>query len=148
MKPVKNRKAFFDYEILETLEVGIVLEGHEVKSMRSGGLSLKESYVISKNEEIFLLNATISKYKYLGKDDYDPGRTKKLLASKKQIRSWNSKMKQGNLTVVPLKAYAKGKRVKLEIGLARGKKKYEKKEAVKKRELGRELHREKRKFVI
>lgn len=148
MKPVKNRKAFFDYDISETLEVGIVLEGHEVKSVRNGGLSLKESYVISKNEELFLLNANIVKYRFMSGGEYDPSRTRKLLASKKEILSWVSKMKQANLTMVPLKAYAKGKNIKLEVGLARGKKKYEKKEAVKKRELERELHREKRKFVV
>ena len=148
MKPVKNRKAFFDYEILETLEVGIVLEGHEVKSVKNGGLSLKESYVISKNEEFFLFNSNIVKYKFSSQQDYDANRTRKLLASKKQILSWNSKIKRSNLTMVPLKAYAKGKRLKLEIGLAKGKKKHEKKEAVKKRELERELHGEKRKFMV
>ena len=148
MKPVKNRKAFFDYEILETLEVGLVLEGHEVKSVRDGGLSLKDSYVISKNEELWLLNSNISRYRYMSGDEYEPNRTRKLLAGKKEILSWNSKMKQGNLTMVPLKAYAKGKRIKLEIGLARGKKKHEKREAEKKRELEKELHREKRKFVV
>jgi SsrA-binding protein len=148
MKPVKNRKAFFDYEILDTLEVGIVLQGHEVKSARQGGFSLKDSYVIVKDEEFFLFNASISRYKYMSGDEYDSNRTRKLLASKKQILSWVSKMKQGNLTIVPLKAYAKSKNIKIEIGLAKGKKKYEKKEAIKKRELERELHREKRKFVV
>jgi SsrA-binding protein len=148
MKPVKNRKAFFDYDVLETLEVGVVLEGHEVKSARQGGFSLKDSYVIVKDEEFFLLNASISRYKYMSGDEYDPNRTRKLLASKKQIISWASKMKQGNLTIVPLKAYAKGKNIKVEIGLARGKKKYEKKEALKKRELDRQLHREKREHMV
>ncbi len=148
MKPVKNRKAFFDYDILETLEVGIVLEGHEVKSARQGGLSLKDSYVIVKDEEFFLLNSSISKYKHMSNDEYDANRTRKLLASKKQIISWASKMKQGNLTIVPLKAYAKGRNIKLEIGLGKGKKKHEKKESIKKKELDRELHREKRKFMV
>lgn len=148
MKLVKNRKAFFDYEILDTLEVGIVLLGHEVKSARQGGFSLKDSYVIVKDEEFFLLNASISRYRYMSSEEYDSNRTRKLLASKKQILSWVSKMKQGNLTIIPLKAFTKGKNIKVEIGLAKGKKKHEKKEAIKKRELERELHREKRKFVI
>jgi SsrA-binding protein len=148
MEPVKNRKAFFDYEILETLEVGIVLEGHEVKSIRRGGLSLKDSYVICKDGEFWLLNANIVKYLFAPLENYDSARTRKLLASKKQIMVWVSKIKQGNLAIVPLKAYAKGKMIKLEIGLAKGKKKHEKKEAVKKRELERELHREKREIMV
>ncbi len=148
MKPVKNSKAFFDYEILETLEVGIVLEGHEVKSVKNGGFSLKDSHVIIKNEEFFLLNASIVKYKYCSQEEYDSNRTRKLLAKKKEILSWYSKTKQGNLTIVPLKGYVKNKNIKLEIGLVKGKKKHEKKEAVRKRELERELHREKRKFVV
>ncbi len=148
MKPVKNRKAFFDYDILETLEVGIVLRGYEVKSARQGGFSLKDSYVIVKDEELFLLNASIARYKYMSNDEYDSNRTRKLLANKKQIISWSSKMKQNNLTIVPLKAYTKGEKIKLEIGLGRGKKKYEKKEALKKKELDRQLHREKREFMI
>lgn len=148
MKPVKNRKAYFDYEILETLEVGVVLEGYEVKSLRDGGGSLKDSYVIIKDDEFWLLNGHISRYKYMGEKNYDPVRTRKLLAKRKEMVTWKSKIKQANLTIVPLKIYAKGKKIKMEIGLARGKKKYEKKEAVKKRELERELHREKRKFVV
>ena len=148
MKPVKNRKAYFNYDILDALEVGFVLEGSEVKSIRSGGLSLGESYVTVKDEELFLLNSNISRYKYMGGGEYDANRTRKLLASKKQIISLASKIKQGNLTLVPLKCYAKGKNIKLEIGLARGKKKYEKREATKKREQERELHREKRKLVV
>lgn len=148
MQVVKNKKAFFDYEILETLEVGIVLHGHEVKSVKQGGLSFKDSYVIIKNEELFLFNASIAKYKHMSQDDYDPNRTRKLLASKKQIISLSSKIKQGNLTLIPLKAYVKNKKVKVEIGLGRGKKKYEKRADLKKKELERELHREKREYMI
>jgi SsrA-binding protein len=148
MNPVKNRKAFFDYEILDTLEVGVVLEGHEVKSLKSGGGSLKDSHVIVKDGELWLLNAHISRYKYMSGKEYDAVRTRKLLAKKSEIVSWTSKMKQGRLTIVPLKMYLKKGKIKAEIGLVRGKKKHEKKEAIKKRELERELHREKRKFVI
>ncbi len=148
MQVVKNKKAFFDYEILETLEVGIVLHGHEVKSVKQGGLSLKDSYVIIKNEELFLLNASIARYKCMSQEDYDPNRTRKLLASKKQIISLSSKIKQGNLTLVPLKGYVKRKKVKIEIGLVRGKKKYEKRQDLKKKELDRELHREKREYMV
>ncbi len=148
MQVVKNKKAFFDYEILETLEVGIVLHGHEVKSVKQGGLSLKDSYVIIKNEELFLLNASIARYECMSQEDYDPNRTRKLLASKKQIISLSSKIKQGNLTLVPLKGYVKRKKVKIEIGLVRGKKKYEKRQDLKKKELEKELHREKREYMV
>ncbi len=148
MKPIKNRKAYFDYEIIETLEVGIALKGYEVKSIKQGQISLGDSYVIIKGEELFLLNASISRYKYMGKEEYDSVRTRKLLAKKREIISLASKVKQKNLTMVPLKVYTKGGRVKLEVGLVRGKKRYEKKESIKKRELDRELHCEKRKFVV
>jgi len=148
MKPIKNRRAYFDYAILETLEVGVVLRGHEVKSVKEGQISLKDSYVIVKGEELFLLNASITKYKYMGDQDYDPLRTRKLLAKKKEIASLVGKIKQKNLTLVPLKVYLKGKKVKLEIGLVKGKKKYEKKESIKKRELERDLHCQKRRFVV
>jgi len=148
MKPIKNRKAYFDYEILETLEVGIVLKGHEVKSVREGQISLGDSYVITQGEELFLLNAHISKYRHMGTGDYDPTRTRKLLAKKREIASLMSKVKQKNLTMVPLKVYSKGGKIKLEVGLVKGKKKHEKKEAIKKRELDRDLHCQKRRYVV
>ena len=148
MKPVKNRKAYFDYDILETLEVGIALKGYEVKAVREGQISLGDSYVIIKDEELLLLNASISRYKHMGSHDYDPLRTRKLLAKKREIISLATKVKQKKLTIVPLKVYAQGKRIKLEIGLVRGKKKYEKKESIKKRELERDLHCQKRKYVV
>ncbi len=147
MQPIKNRKAFFDYEVLDTLEVGIVLQGHEVKSVKEGQVSLKDSYVVVQDGELFLINATISKYRYAGDISYDPQRSRKLLASKKEIISLSSKVQQKKLTMVPLKIYTKGKNIKVEIGLVKGKKKYEKKESIKQRDLDRELHREKRKFV-
>ncbi len=148
MKPVKNRKAYFDYEVIDTLEVGIVLKGYEVKSVRAGQISLGDSYVIIKNEEFLLLNASISLYKNATVHNYDSLRTRKLLAKKKEILSFVSKVKQKNLTIVPLKVYSKNKKIKLEIGLVKGKKKFEKKEAIKQRDLDRQLHCEKRKYVV
>lgn len=148
MKPVKNRKAYFDYDILETFEVGIVLKGHEVKSVKNGQISLGDSYVLIKGGELFLLNASITKYKYSGELDYDPLRTRKLLAKKREIVSLSTKVMQKNLTLVPLKVYVKNKKIKLEVALVRGKKEYQKKEAVKKRELDRELHCQKREIGV
>ena len=147
MQAIKNRKAFFDYEVLDTLEVGISLQGHEVKSVKEGQISLKDSYVVVQDGELYLINANISKYQHAAEISYDPQRSRKLLAKKKEIVSLSSKVQQKKLTVVPLKVYVKGKNIKVEIGLVKGKKKYEKKEAIKQRDLDRELHREKRKFV-
>jgi len=143
----KNKKAYFDYEILEKLEAGIVLAGHEVKSIKSGNVSLKGSYVAVTGGEVWLLGCHISPYKFARLEGYEPTRTRKLLLSKKQIASLIGKTKAQGLTLIPLSMYVKRGFVKLEIALAKGKKKYEKRETIKKREAKRKIGRAIRKAV-
>jgi SsrA-binding protein len=145
---IVNKKALFNYEILERFEAGIVLAGAEVKSIRDNRCNLGDSYVKVLGGELWLINADIPKYKYDGSDDYDSARSRKLLVKRKELEYLLSKMKQGNLTLVPLSVYSKGDRIKVEVGLARGKKKYEKKLKEKERDLNRELLTEKRKYMI
>jgi SsrA-binding protein len=145
---ITNKKAYFDYEILERLEAGIVLTGAEVKSVRDGRCNLSDAFVKVISRELWLVNADIPKYKYDGSSMYDSTRSRKLLISKRELLYLENKMKQGNLTLIPLSIYTKGPRLKVEISLAKGKKKYEKKLEEKKRDLERELHLEKRKYMI
>jgi SsrA-binding protein len=148
MSVIFNKKAGFDYEILDKTETGIVLDGAEVKSIVNGAASLNDSFVKILDNELWLINANIHKYPYSNNKEYDPLRTRKLLAKKGEIIKLASKMKQGNLTLVPLKFYFAHKRIKVEIGLAKGKKHYEKKLREKERDLARETHREGRKLVV
>lgn len=136
-----NKKAYFDYEIIDTLEAGIVLTGPEVKSVKQGNISLKESYAVIKDDEVFLLNAHISPYKFAASEQ-EPTRTRKLLLKAKEIRYLIGKTKEKGLTLVPTKIYLKHGLIKVELGLGRGKKKYEKKEKIKKRDIEREIQRE------
>jgi len=145
---IVNKKALFNYEILERFEAGIVLAGAEVKSIRDNRCNLGDAYVKVLSGELWLVNAEIPKYKYDGSDDYDSAKSRKLLVKRKELEYLLSKMKQGNLTLVPLSVYSKGDRIKVEVGLARGKKKYEKKLKEKERDLDRELLTEKRKYMI
>ena len=139
---VKNPRAKFDYEILETFEAGIVLAGHEVKAVKKGQMSLRGAYVMVKNEEVFLINAHISPYQPKNMpEDYEPTQTRKLLLRKKEIKSLIGQTKQKGLTLVPMRVYTKHNRIKLEFGLGRGKKKYDKREAIKKRESKRRIDR-------
>ena len=133
-----NPKAGFDYEILETLEAGIVLRGYEVKSIKTGKVSIKGSYVKILNGEPFLIGATISPYQ-VGNipADYDPQSSRKLLLSKKQISVLVGTSQAHGLTLVPLKLYDKKGRIKLLVGIARGKKKYDKRETIKKKDVAR-----------
>jgi SsrA-binding protein len=124
------------------------LYGHEVKSVLGGQVSLSDSYVILKDNEAWLLNANITKYQNYSSLIYDPFRTRKLLLNRKEIVYLQNKVKQARLTIIPLKIYTAHKKIKLEIALAKGKKIYEKKEAEKERDLARELHREKRKYMV
>lgn len=143
-----NKKALLNYEVLETLEAGIVLTGAEAKSLRDGRCNLGDAFVKVVSAELWLINADIPRYKYDGSQTYDSTRSRKLLVSNKEYIYLNNKMKQGNLTLIPLSIYSKGPRFKVEISLARGKKRYEKKIAEKKKDLERELHLEKRKYMI
>ena len=124
----ENRKAYHDYYIDERYECGIVLSGTEVKSLRAGKINLRDSYVMVKNGEIFLIGVNISPYDHGNRFNLDPMRTRKLLMHKKEIIRLFSKVKLDGLTLVPTKCYFKDGRVKFEIGLARGKKNYDKRD--------------------
>ena len=142
MEYANNPKAGFDYEILETIEAGVVLEGHEVKSVKTGKVSIKGSYVKIIHDEPFLIGATISPYQPKNTlQDYDPQRSRKLLLSKKQISTLTGVNQSHGLTLVPLKFYDKKGRIKLLIGVARGKKKYDKRENIKKKDVARSKQR-------
>ncbi|MCL5236631.1 MAG: SsrA-binding protein SmpB [Nitrospirae bacterium] len=137
----QNRKAYHDYSIEETAEAGIQLLGTEVKSLRDGKANLKDSYVLIKDTEAFLFNCHISPYTHGNIMNHDPVRTRKLLLHSKEIERLKGKMQQKGYTLVPLKIYFKGSYVKVEIGLAKGKREYEKRETIKEREARRDIER-------
>lgn len=138
----ENRKAYHEYEILEKYEAGIVLEGHEVKSVKKGKVSLQGAYVKEKNGEFFLIGATVTPYQPQNiNKSYDPQRTRKLLLNKKEINSLIGKSKEKGLTIVPLKLYNKRDLIKLLIALVRPRKKRDKREIIKKREEKRKIGR-------
>ncbi|MFH0749909.1 MAG: SsrA-binding protein SmpB [Candidatus Gottesmanbacteria bacterium] len=134
-----NRKAPFEYTIVDRIEAGIALAGSEVKSLRLGHGKLEGAFVKILNGEAYLVNAEITMYPYARPNGYDPKRTRKLLLHKKELISLQSKLESAKLTLIPLSWYTKGPQMKLEIGLARGKKQYEKREIKKKKDLQREL---------
>lgn len=137
-----NRRAFFDYEILETYEAGIELFGFEVKAVKTGHINLAGSYVVIKNGEAFLINATIPPYQPKNTPpDYDETRSRRLLLHKSEIKELIGKSAQKGLTLVPLRVYDKKSRVKLEFALARHKKKHDKRRVIKEREAEREIER-------
>ncbi len=133
-----NRKAFHDYHVLDKLEAGIALTGTEVKSLREGAVNLKDSYITVKNGEAFLFGAHISPYSHGNLQNHDPERTRKLLLHRREIDKLETQVTEKGLTVVPLKLYFKGGRVKAEIGVVRGKKLFDKRESEKRREADRE----------
>jgi SsrA-binding protein len=135
----QNRKAYHDYGIEETLEAGIQLLGTEVKSLRDGRANLKDSYVLIKDSEVFLLNCHISPYSHGNIMNHEPLRTRKLLLNRKEIERLRGKMQQKGYTLIPLKIYFKGPYAKVEVGLAKGKKQYEKRETIKEREAKRDI---------
>lgn len=137
----QNRKAYHDYHIEETLEAGISLLGTEVKSLREGKANLKESYVMIKGGEVFLLNCHISPYSHGNIMNHDPVRTRKLLMHRKEIDRLGGKAVAKGYTLIPLKIYFKDSFAKVEIGLARGKRLFEKRETIKEREAKREIER-------
>lgn len=137
----QNRKAYHDYHIEETLEAGIALLGTEVKSLREGKANLKDSYVIIKGGEAFLFNCYISPYSHGNIMNHDPLRTRKLLMHRKEIERLGGKIATKGFTLIPLKIYFKDSFAKIEIGLARGKKLFEKRETIKEREARREIER-------
>ena len=139
MIEIQNRKAKFDYEIIETFEAGMVLKGTEIKSIRLGKANLKDSYCIIRNNVIYVLNMHISSYNYGNIFNHDETRTRKLLMHKREILKLKSKIEQNGLTIIPLKLYFKKDKAKLLIGLAKGKHNYDKREAIKKRDEERNL---------
>lgn len=143
---IVNRKAYHDYEILETVEVGIVLRGAEVKSLREGTANLKGSYADIKDDEVWLLNFHISPYPQAGIFNPDPYRDKKLLLHRRQIRKLTDKIKEKGLTLIPLKVYFRNGKAKVQMALVRGKKMYDKRRVLKEKELKREQERVLKKY--
>ena len=137
----KNRKAWFNYEILEKVEAGIVLTGSEVKSIRAGHVSIHESYARITKEEPWVVNMDIAPYAQAGPFNHEPKRKRKLLLKKTEIRRLIGKTAERGLTLVPLTLYFKDGFAKLEIGLARGKRQFDKRDAIKKRDVSRDLRR-------
>lgn len=137
----ENKKAYFNYQILEEFEAGIQLLGPEVKSVRAGQISIKESFVTTKSGEIWLTNAHISAYKPAPSENYEPTKSRKLLLNKKEIVKITTALGEKGISALPLKAYDKNGKIKVLIGIGKGKKKYDKREAIKKREQEREIKR-------
>lgn len=146
MIEIQNRKAKYDYEIVDTIEAGIVLTGTEIKSIRLGNANLKDSYAILKNGEVFLLGMHISAYKEGNQFNHDELRTRKLLLHKKEILKLKNKLVLDGFTLVPIKLYFKGNKAKILLGTARGKKNYDKRETIKQRDIEREIRREGKNF--
>jgi SsrA-binding protein len=137
----KNRKAYHDYHIEETIEAGMALLGTEVKALKEGKVNLKDSYVMVKDSEVFLLNCHISPYSHGNIMNHDPLRTRKLLLHRKEIERLRGKTAVKGFTLIPLKLYFKGPFAKVEIGLAKGKQLFEKRETIKEREAKRDIER-------
>lgn len=131
---VENKKAKFDYEIVEDFESGVVLSGSEVKSLREGGSSMVGARVVFEGNEAFVIGLNIPKYKFDSREGYEPTKRRKLLLHRGEMVAIQTKMKSAGLTVVPICLYNKGSLVKVKIALVRGKKKFEKREVLKKRE--------------
>lgn len=136
-----NKKAFHDYFILDKFEAGIVLVGTEVKSIREGRINLKESYALVRAGEVFLLNCHISPYSHGNRENHEPTRSRKLLLHLKEIRKLIGKTQEKGLTVIPLRVYLKRGKVKLELGVAKGKKQYDKRETERRKEADMEAKR-------
>jgi len=136
-----NRKAYHDYHIQEMVEVGIVLKGSEIKSIREGKVNLRDAYAKPENGELWLYNSHIASYDAASYNTHEPTRPRKLLLHKKEIDSLAGKVMQQRLTLVPLKLYIKHGIAKIELGVAKGKKIYDKREAIARREAGREIER-------
>jgi SsrA-binding protein len=134
----ENRKARHDYHLLETFEAGIALLGTEVKSVREGQVNLRDSFARVEDGEVFLYNVNISPYSHRGYVDHEPLRRRKLLLHREEIRKLIGKTVERGMTLVPVRLYFKNGRVKVELSLAKGKKEYDKRETIKRREADRE----------
>lgn len=141
MQDIKNKKAYFDYFIEEEIEAGIVLKGTEVKSIREGLANIKDCYAIIRDKEVFLLNMYIAKYNDGGVFNHDERRTRKLLLNKREILKLRDKIEISGYTLVPLKVYFKNNKVKVLLGLAKGKKNYDKRESLKEKDIKKDIAR-------
>lgn len=142
MTLIDNKKAYFNYEIVDTYEAGIELFGFEVKSVRASKGSLDGSHVTLRNSEAFIVGLLISPYQEKNTpEDYNPRRERKLLLKKKELEILSKKLGERGLTIVPIKLYNKNSKIKVEVALVRGKKKYDKRETIKKRDIERDLGR-------
>ena len=141
MTLVTNKKATFDYEILETFEAGIKLTGQEVKSVKSKHIKIQGAYISVLKGTCLLKNCSIPKYSYAGNITYDPLRDRILLLSRKQIDQLAKKLDEKGIAVTPLEVYLKGNLIKIKIGVGRGKKKYDKRQIIKNRDLDRQMKR-------
>lgn len=142
MKEINNKKAKYDYEIFETYEAGIALTGTEIKSIRLGNCNLKDSYVVIRNLEAYVINMHISHYEEGNIFNHEETRTRKLLLHKKEILKLNDKIKISGYTLIPLKLYFNKNKAKLLIGLAKGKKNYDKRQTIKERDINRNIRKE------
>ena len=131
---ITNKKAYFNYFILKEIEAGIALNGTEIKSIRKGSVNIKDSYVRIKNEEAYLINAYIEKYEEGNNFNHNPTRERKLLLHKREIRKLYQEIQQEGVTLIPLKLYLKDSKAKVLIGVGKGKKIYDKREAIKRKE--------------
>ena len=134
----RNRKARFNYHILETFEAGLALKGSEIKSIRAGQVSLQEAYVRTNGKEAWLVGAHVAPYEQAGSFNHDPNRERKLLLHQREIHKLWDEVRIKGMTIIPTKMYLKEGRAKVEIGLAKGKRQYDKRESIKKRDLARE----------
>lgn len=141
MDLANNKRALHEFKILESFEAGLVLRGHEVKAAKAGQVNLKGAYISVRGTEVYLINATISKYARATVSNYDPMRARKLLLRKTEIRRIIGILSQSGLTILPISLYTKGQLVKLSIGVAQKKNKFDKRQTMKHREANREIQR-------
>jgi SsrA-binding protein len=144
----QNRKAHHDYEIVETIEAGIALLGTEVKSLREGRANLKDSYARIRKGEAYLVGVHISAYSHASFDNHDPERVRKLLLHRQEIKRLMGKTQERGFSLIPLKIYFKNGKVKVELALGRGKKSYDKRESLKRKQETRELDRVRKRYKV
>ena len=144
---VNNKKARFNYEILDTYEAGIVLKGTEVKSVRLKKVSIQESYTIIKKGEAYIIGMNIAQYDMGNRYNHDPLRDRKLLLHKQEIKRLTGKLQERGLTLIPLKLYFKNGKVKVLLGLGKGKAKYDKRKTIQKRDIERDMQRDIKRYV-
>jgi SsrA-binding protein len=145
---IVNKKAYHNYSIEDSFEAGIVLTGAEVKSIKSGRCNLSDAYVKFMGDELWLVNADIAKYTHDGSEDYDSRRSRKLLLKRREIDKLKSKVKQSRLTLIPLSIYTTRNLIKVQVGLGKGKRQYQKKDVEKERDVKRQMARIKRKHMV